>query len=243
MRSLRDGLVAERGVASLVGSAERAGAARIEKQGDVSKNPDDTAAIRRHYDRKARFYDLMEWGPERVYRRWRRRLWREVRGERVLEIGVGTGLNIPFYPAAAQITAIDFSEQMLERARRAAGDASVDLRLGDVEQLDFPEGTFDAAVATCVFSSVPDALSGLREVRRVLRPGAALHLIDHGRSDRALVGRAQDWVDAAAVRWTGVHVNRRLAATLAEAGFAIDEARFLEPAHIFTLIRAHRAAE
>ena len=209
----------------------------------MAKDSNETAAVRRHYDRKARVYDLLEWAPERVYRRWRRTLWRDVAGGSILEIGVGTGLNIPFYPAAARITAIDLSEPMLDRARRVPGAASVDLRLGDVQQLEFPDATFDAAVATCVFSSVPDPLTGLREVYRVLRPGMPLHLLDHGRSDRRSLGRVQDWIDAAAVRFTGVHVNLPLLATLSEAGFVVDETRFLDSAHVFTLIRAHRAIE
>jgi len=126
-----------------------------------------TRATRARYNRIAVVYDLMEAFIERTaFAAWRQRLWASVPAGRVLEVGVGTGKNLPYYPAGAQVTAIDLSERMLERARRRATDLGVrvDLRLMDAQRLAFPAGAFDAAVATFVFCSVPDPVQGLREL-------------------------------------------------------------------------------
>jgi ubiquinone/menaquinone biosynthesis C-methylase UbiE len=79
---------------------------------------------------------------------------------------VGTGLNIPFYPNGVDVTAIDLTPGMLERANHKAQEHNrlVDLRLGDIQQMEFPDGSFDTVVSTCVFCSVPDPRLGLAEV-------------------------------------------------------------------------------
>lgn len=132
-----------------------------------------TAITRARYNRIAPLYDAMEMLIERAaLSAWRRQLWAVVPAGRVLEIGVGTGKNLSYYPASAQVTAIDLSERMLQRAQRRAATlgVQVDLRLMDAQHLEFPASTFDAAVATFVFCSVPDPVAGLRELGRVVRP-------------------------------------------------------------------------
>src|SRR5665811_1649212 len=94
-----------------------------------------TETTRRRYDRLSRTYDLMEWAAERrAFEGYRRRLWSLVEGRRILEVGVGTGKNIPFYPGGAEVTAIDLSPGMLDKARRRAAElgSSVELREMDV---------------------------------------------------------------------------------------------------------------
>jgi ubiquinone/menaquinone biosynthesis C-methylase UbiE len=129
-----------------------------------SRGPDrrTTEQTRRSYDRIARFYDPMETLVEGRYRSWRERLWSLVTGPEVLEIGVGTGKNIPFYPSGITVTAVDLSPRMLERAARLAGrlNATVDLQLADAQALGFADHRFDEVVATFVFCSVPDQCSG-----------------------------------------------------------------------------------
>jgi ubiquinone/menaquinone biosynthesis C-methylase UbiE len=108
----------------------------------------------------------MEWrlGPARAA------LWARVRGPRVLEVGVGTGLTLPLYPPGMQITAVDLSPRMLQRARVRAAELGtpVESREADAHALPFTDASFDTVIATCVFCSVPDPLRGLRELRRVL---------------------------------------------------------------------------
>jgi ubiquinone/menaquinone biosynthesis C-methylase UbiE len=144
-------------------------------------DPQATAVTRARYDRNARRYDLMTRGSERLLAPTRAALWQRVRGPRVLEVGVGTGKSFPYYPAGMTITAIDFSPRMLEQARlHAAQDhIAIDLREADVQALPFDGASFDTAIASCVFCSVPDPLLGLRELRRVLVPDGQLLLLEH----------------------------------------------------------------
>ena len=114
------------------------------------------------YHRIAPAYDLMEVIVERTaFSRWRTRLWSQVEGERILEVGVGTGKNIPYYPTGIRVTAVDLSDKMMQRAQRRASrlTAEIDLSLVDTQRLAFA----DATLATFVFCSVPDAVLGLRE--------------------------------------------------------------------------------
>ena len=105
-------------------------------------------------------------------------MWSRLQGQRVLELGVGTGKNIPFYPAGAEVTATDISERMLERAARRAEKlrVSVHFEIADAQQLSYASGSFDCVVATFLFCSVPDPGLGLAEARRVLKPGGVFVL-------------------------------------------------------------------
>lgn len=127
-----------------------------------------TETVRRRYDRIAGFYDFMEGLAERRFSGLRRLLWARVEGTRLLEVGVGTGKNFPYYPAGAEITAIDLSPRMLARARKKAQEMKLEASLMemDVQDLQFEDNTFDSVVATFVFCSVPDPSRGLAEVRR-----------------------------------------------------------------------------
>lgn len=108
---------------------------------------------------------------ELVVRRWRRQLWSSVPAGRILDIGVGTRQNVPCYPAGADVVATDVSRRVFDRARRRLLAARVGLSLTDAQALAFPDTTFDAAVATFVFFSVPDPVLGLTEARRVPKAG------------------------------------------------------------------------
>lgn len=130
-----------------------------------------TEQTKARYSRIAPLYDLLEAPMERFFHsRFRRRLFTHVQPCEILEIGVGTGRNIEYYPAGARVTAIDLSPRMLERARRRIARPEVTILEMDAQALDFPDDSFDIVLATFVFCSVPDPVLGLAEARRVVPP-------------------------------------------------------------------------
>jgi len=147
-------------------------------------NAQQQALTRKRYNRMAFLYDFMEAPIERLrLAAWRSRLRERITGSKALEVGVGTGKNLPYYPDGVNITAVDLSPRMLERARKKAArlDLNVDLQEMDVQRLNFPENYFDMVFATFVFCSVPDPVAGLKELRRVCKPDGRLILLEHVR--------------------------------------------------------------
>lgn len=202
-----------------------------------------TRATRERYNRVAPFYDLMEALAEwRAFSRWRQELWGRVRGPRILEVGVGTGKNMPYYPRDAQITAIDLAPAMLQRAKERAtkGCYQVDLHLMDVQHLEFPDAAFDTVVSTFVFCSVPDAIQGLREVRRVTKPGGQILLLEHVRSLNPLIGKMMDLANPLVVRMIGANINRHTVENVRAAGLSIVRIDDLAIGGIVKLIEATR---
>lgn len=166
----------------------------------------------------------MEWFSERsAFQEWRKELWARVPVGRVLEVGVGTGKNMPYYPAGAKVTAIDLSERMLARARRQARELNldVDLRQMDAQHLTFPDDSFDAVVATFVFCSVPVAVQGLREIGRVTRSDGEIWLLEHVRINRPVIGTLMDVMNPVVVRMMGANISRQTVENVKRAGLTI----------------------
>ena len=200
-------------------------------------DPRETVRTQKRYDRQAALYDLREAPVELMFRRFRRWLWSGVSGPLVLEVGVGTGKNFAHHPAEARVVGIDLSPRMLRRAARQARrlGRQIDLIVADAQQLPFRDGAFDAAAASFVFCSVPDAVAGLEEVRRVVSKAGEIHLLEHVRARNRLAGWFMDRLNPVAVRMMGANINRDTVSNVARAGIAIDavESRF----GIFRLIR------
>jgi ubiquinone/menaquinone biosynthesis C-methylase UbiE len=178
------------------------------------------------FDRIASPYDRGMAILERLWlRQMRTRLLPHARG-RVLEIGVGTGANLPFYPSASRITAVDESPEMLSVAaqRAALMDGRVHLGQVDVEHLAFPAGTFDTVAASLVLCSVVDLERALAEVRRVLRkPGGRFLLLEHM---RPRIQPLTLLIDLANLPWYAFngrcHLNRQTQQAITEAGFVVE---------------------
>ncbi|WP_258361097.1 class I SAM-dependent methyltransferase [Moorella sulfitireducens] len=195
-----------------------------------------TEIIKNRYNRTALFYDWMD---RMISGDWRRRVWQEARG-RVLEVGVGTGANFPFYPPECRVTAIDFSPGMLARARQKLqmAPAPVDLIEMDVQHLEFEDASFDTVVATCVFCTVPDPVQGLKEVRRVCRPEGRIVLLEHVRSEHWFFGPVMDALNPLVLYLIGSNINRRTVANVRMAGIEIEREEDLA-AKIVKLIIGH----
>jgi len=148
----------------------------------------------------------------------------------VLELGVGSGLNLAFYDAArvARVTGIDPSRPLLARAAARASTAPVPVELlrGHAEHLPFADRSFDSAVITYSLCSVDDPARALAELRRVLRPGGELVFVEHGLARDAATRRWQRWLTPVWQRVAGgCHLDRDIAAILREAGFRSDDLR------------------
>ncbi len=185
------------------------------------------------YQRIAPFYDLLDLPFERSrYRHIRPLLWHGLSG-RVLDVGVGTGRNIAFYPSDAAVTGIDNSPAMLlraERRRRALG-ARVELRLMYATALDLPDASFDAAVATFLFCVLPPAAQApaLRELARVVRPGGTVRLLEYVRP-RAPLRRFVAGLWAPWMRWAyGAGFDRRTEQYFPGSGLTLVRSTALVP--------------
>ncbi|WP_025688804.1 class I SAM-dependent methyltransferase [Paenibacillus zanthoxyli] len=186
----------------------------------MKTNRSDT--IRKRYDRISGIFDLMD---RMIKKEWRTELLNSVDGE-VLEVGVGTGANLSYYPAhTAGVTGIDFSPGMLRYAQPKAIHAPFPVTLleMDAQHMTFPDNSFDYVIATCVFCSVPDPVAGLLEIRRVCKPGGKVLLLEHMRSEQPFAGLLMDVFNPITVRLWGANINRRTLQNIEKAGFIIEE--------------------
>ena len=189
--------------------------------GFAMKTKDSTL---KRYNRLSFLYDYIE-APLEYFRfaSWRKKLEDRIVGSRALEVGVGTGKNLPYYLREIEITAIDFSPGMLKRARKKASKEKIRVELieMDIQQLDFPDNCFDTVFATFVFCSVPDPIAGLKELKRVCKPEGKLLLLEHMRPGNVILGFVFDVLNPFVVRMMGANINRRTLENILKAGWKI----------------------
>jgi len=198
--------------------------------------------VQKRYDRIAPVYDLMEGLVEHLsYGNWRKLLWSKVEGKHVLEVGAGTGKNFPYYPEGVEITAIDFSKKMLDRARKKAAERGIAVRLEqmDVQNLEFNDDTFDSVAGSFVFCSVPDPIRGLQEVERVCKPGGKVVLLEHMLSANRVVAWLMNLVNPVIAKTMGPNINRKTVENVSRSGLKIEKVTDLAIG-IFKLIEARK---
>lgn len=184
----------------------------------------DNDALRAYYDAHASMYDRWMRSYDRVMLGDARSRVCRVASGRTLEIGVGTGLNLPHYRDSVDLVAVDFSPEMLgaARARAAAIGRDVDLRIEDAHALRLPDASFDTVVTTLFLSSAPDPARVVAEIHRVLRPGGRAVVLDHVRSRLGPLAWLQRVTEPFVATRTGVHLDRDPLDLLVPAGFEID---------------------
>jgi len=196
----------------------------------VTTAPDPTAKALRVWEKIAPSYDKQMAFSEKVQfgggRQW---LGARAQG-RVLEVAIGTGLNLPHYPADVTVTGIELSPAMLAIAEQRAADLGldVDLRAGDAERLPFADESFDTAVCALSLCTIPDPGGAIAEMRRVLVPGGRLLLLDHVGSTWPPIYAAQWLVERLTIRAAGEHFTRRQLPLVQAAGFDVVEVERLK---------------
>lgn len=186
------------------------------------------AAVRKKWDGAARGFDFFNsHGPEKRWGPLKREFFASMRGK-VLFLAVGTGLDIQFFPPRQDITAIDISPRMLEKARPRAEayNGRLELHEMDAQHLDFDDDTFDQAYTSCTFCSVPDAVKGLRELRRVVKPGGELRMFEHTGSRWFPFNAVLHMMNPLS-RKVGPEVIRDTVGNVKKAGFTIARVRHL----------------
>ena len=195
--------------------------------------------IAKIYDRQARYFDVgMGLGERLLLGRLRRRVLTEARGE-VLEIGVGSGASLSYYPSGCKVTGLDLSSGMLGRARRRADKLGLDAVFfqGDAQRLPFEDAAFDTCVSQLSLCTVPEPLAALRELGRVCKPGGRILLMEHTTSLNPALGKVCRYFGPMLTRGAACHPNRPIVELVAQAGLRIERSE-RHVAGIFVLIWA-----
>jgi ubiquinone/menaquinone biosynthesis C-methylase UbiE len=187
----------------------------VEQETERVRTVQDKQAAK--YDRQISFFERTLFGDGRAW------VCSQARGK-VLELACGTARNLPFY-RDVEVTGIELSPQMLAIGRGRAQELGhpADLRLGDVQELEFPDASFDTVTCTLGFCTIPNTRAAAAEAFRVLRPGGQLLLLEHVRSPIPIVRGGQRLLDPLAVRFEADHLLREPLDYLPSVGFEINE--------------------
>lgn len=198
-----------------------------------------TEATKTRYNRIAPIYNIIESIPEQFFKALRKKLLAKAKGK-ILEVGVGTGKNFPYYPKGADVTGIDIADHMISIARENALKLglSFNLQEGDAQYLKFSDNSFDTVVATFVFCSVPDPIKGLKEIHRVVKRDGQVLFLEHVRIDEPVIGWIMDRMNALFVRMLGANINRRTVENVKKAGLTIESLEHFGPMKMVKMIIA-----
>jgi ubiquinone/menaquinone biosynthesis C-methylase UbiE len=186
---------------------------------------EETERLKRVWEKEAPTYDRRMGFFEKVlFRDGREWVCSRASGE-VLEVAVGTGRNFTFYPAGVRLTGIDLSPAMLEIARKKADELGFDADLmeGNAQDLPFPDASFDTVVCTLSLCNIPDDRRAIAEMKRVLRPGGSLLLLDHVRSSSKVWLAAQRVLEPLSWRFSRDHLLRRPLEHVLSEGFEVEQ--------------------
>jgi ubiquinone/menaquinone biosynthesis C-methylase UbiE len=204
-----------------------------------------TARQKRVWDKNAPSYDKQVALFEKIWFGGGREWLGERANGRIVEVAIGTGRNLYHYPAAATVTGVELSPEMLAIARRRAADLGrdVDLHEGDAEHLPFADASFDTAVCTLSLCTIPDPAATIGEMKRVLVPDGRLLLLDHVGSTWPPVYAAQWLVERVTIRIAGEHFTRRQLPLVKAAGFELVEVERLKAGTVERILARKPARE
>lgn len=179
-----------------------------------------TEKIKHRYNRISKLYDLVEKPMENMFSKHRSEMLLQTKGK-VLEVGAGTGKNFQHYPHDVEVTAIDFSPEMVKIASsKAAKLENIKMVIEmDAENMAFNDDTFDTVVTSCVFCSVPHPVKGLREIKRVCKDGGKVLMLEHVKSKKPVISPLMDVMNPSPLHLYGANINRDTVENLYKAGF------------------------
>lgn len=190
----------------------------------------ETERVQRIWDKMAPGYDKqIEFYEKFLFSGGREWVCSQAKGK-VLEIGFGTGRNLPHYPQNVKVTGIELSPAMLEIAKKRTQDLgrNVEMVTGDAQDLPFPNNHFDTVVSTLSLCSIPDDRKAIQEAKRVLKPGGQFLLLEHVRSPLLPIQLVQRILDFFTVRFEGDHMLREPLNHLKTEGFNIEKVQRLK---------------
>lgn len=191
------------------------------------------------YNRVSHVFDTMEIPMEHIwFSNWRRDILSGLSG-RVLDLGIGTGKNIPYYPDICEVVGVDISDKMLSHAKRKAGDSNnVSLFQMDAENLGFKDNSFDYVITTFVLCSIPDPIHALKEMKRVCKPEGMVINLEHMKSENSVIAFMENLFNPLTVAMTGVNINRKTVENVRKAGLKVIDVKNMALKDIFRLIRS-----